>query len=673
MKVCREFPYSVRVLENVWIPMEDGTKLAARIWMPEGAESDPVPAILEYLPYRKRDGTRSRDAMQMAYFAGHGYVCIRVDIRGSGDSEGVLQDEYLPREQEDGLAILSWIADQPWCSGTVGMIGLSWGGFNGLQIAALDSPQLGAVISVCSTDDRYADDVHYMGGCLLGDNLSWASIMFSYNSCPPDPAIAGENWRDMWFDRLQHSGLWLEKWLRHQRRDSYWKHGSICEDFSAVTCPVMVCSGWADGYTNAVFRMLEGLDVPRQGLIGPWSHRYPELGEPGPAVGFLQEALRWWDHWLKGKETGIMGEPMLRAWIQDYVPPSTSYKTRPGRWVGEESWPSANVHDEIMYLEPGKILAPGEKPESSDPLSVHSPLSLGLFAGKWCSYASGPDMPHDQREEDGGSLVFESDPLEKPFEILGSPVLSLLIASNQPTAMVAVRLSDVAPDGKATRITYGILNLTHRESHEHPAALEKDTFYPVEVRLNDTGYAFPINHRIRISISSSYWPIAWPAPAPVMLTIQPDRCALVLPVRRSRPQDGSITFAQPEAAPPVRTTIQRAPEHHWRVIRDLNTDLATLEVLNDKGAQYIPEIDLEVEKTDREWYSSRGDDFGSIRGETRHVRRFKRGDWNVRTETQTIITSTAKHFHIHARLDAFEGDERVYSKNWSKAIERDHV
>ncbi|HKJ87155.1 MAG TPA: CocE/NonD family hydrolase, partial [Gammaproteobacteria bacterium] len=294
MKTVHDFPHYVRELENVWIPMSDGAHLAARIWMPEDAEVHPVPAILEYIPYRKRDMTRYRDDQNHPYFAGHGYVSVRVDLRGSGDSDGVLEDEYLQQELDDGVEVIRWLAQQPWCDGNVGMIGISWGGFNGLQMAALRPPELKAVITVCSTDDRYADDVHHMGGCLLGDNLSWASVMFAYNSCPPDPAIVGDRWRGMWFRRLEGSGLWLEKWLRHQHRDDYWKHGSICENYAEVQCPVFAVSGWADGYSNAVFRMLANLNVPRKGLIGPWSHKYPHLGKPGPAIGFLQEALRWW-------------------------------------------------------------------------------------------------------------------------------------------------------------------------------------------------------------------------------------------------------------------------------------------------------------------------------------------------------------------------------------------
>ena len=227
--------------------MQDGTRLAARIWLPVDAKERPVPAVLEYIPYRKRDFTRLRDSIMHPYVAGHGYGCIRVDLRGSGDSDGVLCDEYLQQELDDGIHVLRWIAAQPWCTGDVGMIGISWGGFNGLQIAAMSPPELKAIITVCSTDDRYADDIHHMGGCLLGDNLSWASVMFAYNAMPPDPAIVGNRWREMWRERLEGSGLWLERWLRHQRRDSYWKHGSICEDFAAVKCPVFAVSGWADG------------------------------------------------------------------------------------------------------------------------------------------------------------------------------------------------------------------------------------------------------------------------------------------------------------------------------------------------------------------------------------------------------------------------------------------
>ncbi|MBA1148984.1 CocE/NonD family hydrolase [Ectothiorhodospiraceae bacterium WFHF3C12] len=653
--------------------MSDGTELAARIWLPEDAEADPVPAILEYIPYRKRDHTRPRDELNHPYFAGHGYASVRVDLRGSGESEGVLTDEYLQQELDDGIEIIRWLARQSWCDGNVGMIGISWGGFNGLQIAYLQPPELKAVVTVCSTDDRYADDVHYMGGCLLTDNLSWACTMFAGNSLPPDPELVGEKWRDLWFQRLEGSGHWLDTWLRHQRRDGFWRHGSICEDFSRVTTPVLAVSGWADGYSNAVFRLLTNLPGPRKGLVGPWSHKYPHMGEPGPAIGFLQECVRWWDHWLKGVDNGVMEEPMLRAWMQDSVEPTSSYQVRPGRWVAENIWPSQRIDHRRYALAPGEIAGAGEeRPEAV--MTIQSPLSVGLFAGKWCSYAATPDLPHDQREEDGGALVFDTEPLEETLEILGAPVLELELASNRPNAMVAVRLSDVAPDDKATRITYGLLNLTHRYSHEQPEPLKPGERCRVHVQLNDISQVFPKGHRLRISVSTSYWPLAWAPPEPARLTLFGGASELVLPVRPRREADAELpAFGDPESAPALPVRQLEPGEHNWLVIRDLAADRSTLQVVKDEGTVRLEPINLEVKDKTLEWYSYQYDDFTSLRGEVYAVRGHARAGWSIETVTRTVLTCDRENFYLHAELDAYEGDARVYSQNWNRVIPRDHL
>jgi len=672
LKVVDSFPYEVRELEHVWITMSDGCRLAARIWMPENADVSPVPAILEYIPYRKRDLTAERDVVSHRYVAGHGYACVRVDLRGSGESDGVLRDEYLPQELDDGVEVLRWIGSQQWCDGSVGMIGISWGGFNGLQIAAMRPPELKAVITLCSTDDRYADDVHYMGGCLLSDNLSWASNMFSQNTCPPDPALV-ENWRQRWFERLEESGLWLDTWLRHQHRDAYWRHGSVCEDYDAITCPVLAVSGWADGYRNAIPRLLASLKVPRQGLIGPWSHKYPHLGVPGPAIDFLGESLRWWDKWLKGIETGVMDEPMLRVWMQDSVPPRPYYEHRPGRWVAEPTWPSPNIEYRNYPLAPARVGEPGEEVEERE-LTIQSPLGVGLFAGKWCSYSETPDLPHDQREEDGGALVFDSNPLSEPLEILGAPVVELELAANRPVAQVAVRLADVAPDDKATRITYGLLNLTHRDNREQPEPLEPGRRYRVRVQLNDIAQTFPNGHRLRVAVSTSYWPLAWPPPEPVRLSVFTGPSMLVLPLRAPRAEDDGLRdLGEPKGAPPLAKTLTEPKRQEWLITYDLARDRSTLKVLQDEGVYRLDDIDLEIHARVTEEYSFRDDDFESVRGETHWDRSFRRGEWSVRTVTRTILTSSRTHFRIRADLDAYEGDSRVYSRSWDRSIPRDLV
>ena len=239
-------------------------------------------------------------------------------------------------------------------------------------------------------------------------------------------------------------------WLAHQRRDDYWRHGSVCENYDDITCAVFAIGGWADGYSNAVFRLLEHLKAPRLGLVGPWGHTWPEVGFPGPAVGGLTEALRWWDYWLKGIDTGIMREPMLRAYVQDSAEPASFYEVRPGRWVAEPAWPQPGVQDPLrMHLNPGGLSA---QPEEEAALLLSSPVNIGATSGEWCAYSTGglgPELPTDQRADDALSLVFDSAVLDAPLEILGAPVVELTLKSDQPVAQIAVRLNEVALNGES--------------------------------------------------------------------------------------------------------------------------------------------------------------------------------------------------------------------------------
>ncbi|MCT2584323.1 CocE/NonD family hydrolase [Actinophytocola gossypii] len=673
MRVVTSLPYEIKEDEHVVVPTTDGTRLAARIWRPLDSDEHPVPAILEYIPYRKRDLTSVRDSIAHPYLAGHGFACVRVDIRGSGDSDGVLVDEYLEQEQRDAEDVLAWLAAQPWCDGTTGMMGISWGGFSALQVAARQPPSLGAICIASFTDDRFADDMHYMRGCMLSDNLAESGTMFAYSVCPPDPALAGADWRRMWTERLDAARPWVAEWLRHQRRDDYWRHASVCEDFSAIRVPVFASCGWADGYSNAVLRLVEGLDVPRKGLIGPWSHKYPHLGVPGPAIGYLQEVVRWFDRWLRNGESDV-DEPVLRTWMQDSVPPSTSYEQRPGRWVGEPSWPSPNIRRDLHPLAPHRI-AHRDAKVPVDVVTIESPLSVGQFAGKWSSYSAPPDLPYDQREEDGGSLVFTSDVLTEQCEILGSPVVRLDVSADRPVAMVAARLSDVAEDGRATRVTYGLLNLCHRDSHDHPEPLVPGRRYQVEVPLNGVAQAFPAGHRIRLSLSTSYWPLAWPPPEPVRLSVHTAGSFLELPIRPvAAPDEVSLRpFDEPEGTRPLATTVLEQGDYRWDVGRSMITYDSALDVVKDTGVVRYEDTGTEIRKDVRERYSWTADDYSSVRGETEWVMTFARGDWATRIETRQVLTCTPTDFHLHARLDAFEGQTRVRSRNWTMTFPRDHL
>jgi putative CocE/NonD family hydrolase len=657
----------VREIENLWIPMPDGVRLAARVWLPEDAERHPVPAIVEYIPYRKRDGTAYRDGIMQPYIAGHGYAVLRIDVRGTGDSEGLITDEYTRQEHDDALAAFEWIVAQRWCSGGIGMLGVSWGGFNSLQVAARHPPALKAIVTICAADDRYSDDAHYMGGCMLNENIVWGAAIFAQAALPPDPLIVGERWREMWLERLRHSPLWAPRWLEHQRRDEYWKYGSVSESYEAIRCPVYAIGGWADAYRNAVPRLLANLHVPSKGLIGPWCHGWPIFGEPGAPIGLLQELLRWWDRWLKDAETGIMDEPRYRVWMQDPVLRTADREEQPGRWVAEEGWPSPRITPRRLWLARDRLdtRACGE-----EALTHSSVQYTGGASGAWCPY--GGDLDTDQHDDDGHSLVFDSGPLAEGFEILGAPVVELDVAVDRPCALIAVRLCDVDEGGASARVSYGLLNLTHRESHEHPTPLEPGRRYRVRVALDDIAYAFPAGHRVRLALSTSYWPTAWPSPEPVRLTVYTGASTLDLPERPPRAEDSALaSFGEPEGAPePAMTTLvegrgRRVSTH------DPLTDRMESIAGHHSGMERFDAIGLAVGVSVEERYAIVGDDPLTAEGSLAWIIRRERGSWRVRVEAAMKLKCTARSFVLDQSLAAFEGDEEICAQSWHREIPRD--
>jgi hypothetical protein len=674
VRTVENLPRAVREIEHCWIPLADGCRLAARLWLPADAETRPVPAILEYLPYGKREGTRERDEPMHRYFAGHGYTAARVDLRGTGDSEGLLHDEYLEQELLDGCEVIAWIASQPWCDGTVGMIGKSWGGFNALQIAALRPPALRGVISACASDDRYADDAHYKGGCLLAENFRWGAALFALAAHPPDPLIAGDAWRKRWLERLEHAVPFAARWLRHPLRDAYWRHGSVCEDPERIACPVLAVGGWADGYSNAVPRLVAALPGRCTGLVGPWGHLYPHEGRPGPAIGFLAEAMRFFDRALRGAATGAPRDPALRAWLQESVEPGRPHWERPGRWVAEESWPSPRIRPWRLHLAAeGLRAAPGR--EAS--LRLAPDATLGRAVSPWCSFGDAHSLTREQREEDARSLCFDSEPLAERVEILGAPVVRIELAADRPLAQLAVRLCDVDPRGTSALVCYGVLNLTHAPDHATFAPLVPGERRVATLRLDDAAHAFPAGHRLRVAIASAQWPMLWPAPEPVALTVFAGAGWLELPVRPPRAEDAALRdLGAPEAAagPAV------APVRAGGFRRDVESDPATGEIVTTTrvdldedgrpGLWRFDAIDLELGHGFLERTRIRSDDPLSAELEIASASAVARGTWRVAIDARTRVTATREHFRVEAELRAREGECLVFARRWDERVPR---
>ena len=667
MRIVREFPHKVRHIENIWIPLPDGPKLAARMWIADGADTDPVPAIIECVPYRKRDGLRFRDDEMHPYQAGHGYAVLRIDLRGTGDSEGLPDDEYTVAEQDDIIAAIAWIAAQDWCSGKVGMMGISWGGFNALQVAARQPEALKAIIAVDASDDRYNDDVHYMQGVLLHDNFSWAAAMYAYANLPPDPEIVGPRWREMWLQRLQHYKFPFRIWGAHQNRDAYWRQGSVIENYDAVKCAVFAIGGWEDGYSNAVPRLVQHIKAPVRGWVGPWGHTYPHNGLPGPASGFLQEAQRWWDQWLKGKDTGITRDPKIVVYMNDSYAPDPCARDRPGRWIAESEWPSPRIKTEKIAFGRHTL---GHAPAAVS-LSVKSPQTCGLTSVEWCSYGgSDGDYASDQRPDDGMSLCFDGLPLTERCEIFGAPVVELAFAADKPVARIAVRLNDVAPDGASTRVTFCVFSLNHREDQAHPQDLVPGQRYIARIPLNYIAHAFLPGHKLRVAVSTSYWPMMMPAPEAATLTLFTDGCHLELPLRPTGLSEPAFDIPPPEKAPHAPGHVTRAGSSRREARLDIATGAVTLINHKDAGGYHFSDIGVTSDCKVIETYSIRADDPLTYACKITYEQMLKGPDWEARMIGHTTIETHATHFRITARIDAFDSGERIFSDEEAYDLKR---
>ncbi|MGW2519482.1 CocE/NonD family hydrolase [Streptomyces sp. NPDC001617] len=677
MHIRTSFPYDT-AHEDLWIPLPDGTLLYARVWRP--LTDEPVPALLEYLPYRLSDWTAPRDHQRHPWYAGHGYASVRVDIRGHGNSEGMPTDEYSATELADGVEVVNWLAAQPWCDGKVGMFGISWGGFNSLQIAALAPEPLKAIVTVCSTDDRYDNDVHYTGGSVLGvDMHAWAATLLAFVSRPPDPEYVGPIWRDMWRGRLEAVDPFIHTWLAHQTRDDYWRHGSVCEDYGTIEAAVLAVGGWHDPYRDTVLRLVEHLPADRvRGLIGPWPHRYPDHGlPPGPAIGFLQETLRWWDHWLKGIDSGAMREPLLRSCISDSHAPATVYAKLPGRWVGEPAWPSPHV-TAVSYGLEGSAMS-----HTTAPVPVRSPQHTGVDAGRFFPFGNDADLPPDQREEDARSACFDFEVGEETW-VLGRPKVRLRVTSEVKSGQIAARLCDLAPDGASTLVTRGVLNLSARQGRDRDVPWPPGATEDVEFELNGIGYAFPAGHRIRLAVSSAYWPWVWPqADSAAGFTLDPAGSSLELPVRARASDERAITFEEPEQAESLGVTRGVAaggwspatldePRPERLVVRDVAKGEWRLEVGPRYGGTRVYPDGLEFTEDALETYTIRESDPLSARTRSDWSIRLHRPNaaWDTTIRTRSEITCDRESFFTSNEVICTEGGEVVFHRTWEKRIPR---
>lgn len=650
--------------EDVWIGMRDGARLAATLYLPPEDDPElpePRAALLEALPYRKDDLTAHYRPEYHRFADEFGYAVCRVDIRGTGSSEGSATGEYTAEELEDLTEVIAWLADRPWSNGNVGMFGTSWSGFNSLQVAMLRPPALKAICSIFASDDRYADDVHYYGGALKQLDLAdWPTYMDAINVLPPDPRVCGEGWRDAWERRVAEYEPWLFGWLEHQRYDAFWKHGSLREDYGAIEAATMLVTGWADGYTNIALRGMANLNCPKRLLAGPWSHADVETSRPGPNLDLDREMARWWDRWLRGEDNGVDREPPIVVFVRRPVTPAADLEAYPGTWRFESGWPLDRVRERGFALAEAEAGQAGDGP---DRLEVRGDVG---WTG-WLSCAGLPPWGQavDQRPDEAFSLVYDW-PLEEELEILGAPVLRARVASSAPVAYLSARLCDVHPDGTSQLVTRGLLNLTHRDSREEPSPLEPGRAYDVSFELDVTSWVFEPGHGVRVDLAGTDWPNCWPPPAPLTLTIEREGSQLVLPI-----VDGPPPIAErPDLPASRRPQAWDTDGVTWKVERDLigNETRAVVGYHNrseaDEVAPAIAErvggvVGVSIDDPGRAWVSA------TARYEL---------TWPgtvVATEVRSRIESDAEGYQVHLEIDAEEDGSVRWSRRFDRRFARD--
>ena len=656
------------------IRMKDGVNLAVNLYMPDGAardtsaRTDKFPVILEYLPYRKDDWSLARDWNLHSYFVRRGYVTARVDIRGTGASEGNPPDrEYSDQEQQDGLEVIDWLSKQPWSNGNVGMMGISWGGFNAIQMASLHPPALKAIIAACATEELFHDDIHYIDGLMHADEFELGmDLQLGVTRAPDFPT--DERSLAARFDATP----WFLLYLHQQRDGAFWRRASVAPNrYANYNVPTFMVGGFLDGYRDSIPRFFEYVKAPVKAILGPWNHTFPHDADPGPAIEWREEATRWWDYWLKGKENGILDEPRFEVFMRHWYAPDPNITEFPGEWRAEKLWPPRDLRTQTLFFAPDHTLTGTEPlPEGAYVQQLKYVPSIGLEAGFWWG-----DFTTDQRPIDAYSLVYDSAPLTSDTAILGWPKAILEASASAPLADWFARLSDVAPDGSVTMITGAGQSGAQLNGAASPAELIPGQKYKIPIELHVTSWVFPAGHRIRVAISNALWPMIWPTPYPMTSSLyfggsESSRLELpIVPVESSSKPKYPVVESAPPMPQPVTSKGDTWPPQEWTVTHDLMNGVTRVFWRGDDSTEFSwghmndhEQMSYELRDSDPESSTVHGEGSTTVELPDRRL------EWSVVLD----LRSDAKNFYYHFERHLSENGKEIRKKTWDDTIPRDH-
>jgi putative CocE/NonD family hydrolase len=644
--------------------MSDGICLSADLYLPESPS--PVGAAIEYLPYRKDDLRMSGEWRHRA-LAAHGIAAVRMDVRGTGSSDGQSAGEYSAQEQEDALTAMEWLAQQSWSNGRMGLWGSSYGGFNSLQIASQNPEQLKAIVAIHFTDDRYTDDVHYGGGVLRGwDRTNYALRMIAMNGLPPDPDLVGRDWSRIWNERL---GLepWTMDWIRHQTDSPYWRHGSISEDYSRIKCATYLIGGWADGYRNAPFRTFESLTCPKKLLMGPWSHNLPDAGIPGPHIDFVGELARWFGYWLNDTDTEVVDEHPVTIFVSASQPPDPRTTLSEGYWLSFPDLP--RTEESVLTVTGPGTLETGPATPLDQTLRIPDAPYAGVWGGVWCPANPPRLQASDQRREEPWSLIFSSQPLSADLCVLGYGSVALRARSQREVAQVAIKVCDVAPDGQSTLVTRGVLNLTRREGMADPLPLTPGEAVDVIIPLDNISWVFPAGHMIRLLIAASDWPNVWPPPQEArleLLSTHESPISLALPITELN--DGTpVDLSPPNVSHDPGMSQHR--DARWLYQYDAIRDVHEVRTESSMSVD-VPAKNLRIEEKHQTEIRVNARDQANASATGSVEFRLDRPSFDVVSRGFIQVSSNRTHFRVIATLEIDVASQPYQRYEWTDSIPR---
>jgi hypothetical protein len=657
-------------IREIFIPMPDGVQLAADLYLPHDFDtSQKYPIILEYLPYRKDEHRASRYSV-FNYFVQNGYIVARADIRGTGRSEGaIVPYEYSDQELDDGEEVIRQLAALNYSNGNVAVFGISWGGFNGLQLAMRRPPALKTIVSLMSTDDLYQDDVHFMDGILHVDAYEIGRDLD--NAFPPSPNFELDS---AYFHDRFLSDPWFIKYKKQQHDSPFWDRASLDGNYQDFHIPTFLIAGLYDGYRDIVERFFNQTLGPKRAIIGPYNHTWPHKANPGPAIEWRREVVDWLDLWMMDSEKpGQPDYPELIFYQRDYHIPGSDLEHIPGSWKVLDKWKDLKRDSlELMFVSDGAGISKVKSYEIGQD-TLHSKASDGIEGGGPVMWWG--DWPPDQAPFDDQSLIYDLE-VEEELAIMGYPTVRLCVKSESDHVNWIVRLNDVAPDGRVTQVTGGAFNSAHFKTAAAPEPSPIGETYCMEIDLHWTTWNFQPGHKLRIALSNAQWPMFWPTPSlgeNLVITGGEEGSSIVLPLLHTGTGEGyawEAIKADPKL-PDFRKLTQGSSSGFAEVNRveyDTLTQTRTVVAINNWEEAFPWGT---YENYESIVHSTSDLDPANTSVEAEYGVTIKLAEKQIKLETEFLFRSDRDSFYYDYTRSIRENDSLLKAASWEEHIKRD--